>query len=167
MFKVIDIDSLKESAVDLFNNQWALVTAGSRDKFNTMTVSWGALGELWNMDMATVYIRESRYTKEFCDSEDYFSVSVYPEELKKQIHSVCGSKSGRDINKAEACGLTPVFDESAPYFEQAKLVLICKKVAISKFTPDNFIDGSIINNYADNDFHYIYYGKIEKVLISE
>ncbi|MCR5207800.1 MAG: flavin reductase [Eubacterium sp.] len=167
MFKEIKITDLKENTVDPIKNQWALVTAGDKDSFNTMTVSWGSVGELWGRDVVTVYIRESRYTNEFVDNSDYFTLSVYPEELKG-IHSVCGSKSGRDIDKAKECKLTPVFGENAPYFEEAKLVVICKKAAKSKFDKSQFTDGEIEEKwYSDNDYHYIYYGYIEKVLVRE
>ena len=101
------------------------------------------------------------------DSNDYFTVSFYPEELKQQIHSVCGSKSGRDTNKAQEAKIIPVFDESAPYFEEAKLVLVCKKTAKGKFTPDQFIDKEKIEKWYDGDYHNIYYGAIEKVLIKK
>ena len=107
--------------------QWALVTAGDEKACNTMTVSWGAVGELWGVDTATVYIRPQRYTEQFIDSNDYFTVCFFPEELKQQIHGVCGSKSGRDTDKIAEAGITPVYDENAPYFEQAKLVLVCRR----------------------------------------
>ncbi len=167
MFKEIRITDIKENAVDLLKNQWALVTAGNSESLNTMTVSWGALGELWGLDMVTVYIRPQRFTKEFLDREEYFTLSVYPEELKS-IHGVCGSKSGRDVDKVKECGLTPNYSENAPFFEEAKLVIVCKKVALGKFEPEQFVDKSIMeSNYPANDFHYIYYGAVEKVLIKE
>jgi flavin reductase (DIM6/NTAB) family NADH-FMN oxidoreductase RutF len=133
-----------------------------------MTVSWGAVGELWGKDMATVYIRPQRYTEEFLNSNDYFTVSFYPLELKNQIHGVCGSKSGRDIDKAKEAGITPCFDENAPYFDEAEIVLVCKKVAKSKFNPSDFISDEIDEKwYPQKDYHFIYYGEIEKVLISK
>lgn len=167
MFKEINIKDVKENVVDLISRQWGLVTAGDENKFNTMTVSWGAVGELWGEDMVTIYIRPQRYTVEFLEKSDWFTLSVYPENMKS-IHSVCGSKSGRDVDKVKETGLTPVFSENAPYFDEAKLVIICKKVAKGEFTPNQIIDKTIIkSNYPLNDFHYIYYGKIEKVLIKE
>lgn len=168
MFKKIDFCDVKENIVDLLKNQWALVTAGDKSALNTMTVSWGAVGELWGVDAATVYIRPQRYTKEFVDREDYFTISFYTDELKKQIHGICGSKSGRDTDKVKEAGLTPVFDEKAPYFEEAKLVLVCRKMAKGEFRPEQFIDNEIAGKwYPSNDFHYIYYGEIEKVLVKE
>lgn len=167
MFKEINFRDVKENVVSLIADQWALVTAGDENGYNTMTVSWGAVGELWGKDMATVYIRPQRYTEEFLDSNKYFTVSFY-QDAKKTIHSVCGSKSGRDVDKAKECGLTPCFDENAPYFDEAKIVLVCKKSAKSQFNPKDFIDGTVEEKwYPEKDFHYIYYGEIEKVLISE
>lgn len=164
----ISFTDVKENVVDLLKNRWALVTAGNKDGFNMMTVSWGAVGELWGQDMATIYIRPQRYTEEFLDKEDYFTLSFYPDNMKKQIHSVCGSKSGRDTDKVSETGLTPVLDDKAPYFAQAELVLVCKKAAKSKFNADEFVDNTIMDKwYPSNDLHYIYYGAIEKVLISK
>lgn len=166
MLKEISVKDIKENAVSLIADDWGLVTAGTADGYNTMTVSWGALGELWGKDVATVYIRPQRYTKEFLDANDYFTLSFYPEKEKKAL-SFCGAHSGRDVDKAAETGLVPVFAEKAPYFAQARLVLVCKKMAVGRFDPDGFLDPGIMNNYAAGDFHYIYYGAIEKVLISE
>ncbi|WP_177917232.1 flavin reductase family protein [uncultured Eubacterium sp.] len=167
MFEEIKFSDVKENVIDLISKQWALVTAGNEEAYNTMTVSWGSVGELWGMDMATVYIRPQRYTDEFLNSNDYFTISFYPEELKQQIHGVCGSKSGRDVNKAQEAGITPVFDEAAPYFAEAKLVLVCRKAAKGCFTPEQFIDNEKIDKWYDGDYHNIYYGEIEKVLIKK
>lgn len=168
MFKEISITDVKTNAVELISKKWGLVTAGSQDKYNTMTVSWGALGELWGKDCATIYIRPQRYTEEFLNANDYFTISFYPEDMKQKIHGVCGSKSGRDIDKAKECGITPCFDENAPYFDEAELVLVCKKMAKGKFEPDQLVDPEIDSKWYElKDYHYIYYGAIEKVLIKE
>ena len=68
-----------------FDKKWALLTAGGKEKFNTMTISWGGLGTLWGKPVATVYVRESRYTHEFMDREDYFTVSFYPESCRRTL----------------------------------------------------------------------------------
>ena len=127
MFKEIKATDIKENIVDLLKNNWGLVTAGDSEKYNMMTVSWGAMGELWGKDSVTVYIRPQRYTEEFMNAFDHFTLSFFSLDKKQAVHGICGSKSGRDINKTEACGLTPNFNEAAPYFEEAKLVLVCKK----------------------------------------
>ena len=168
MFEQIEFSQVKENVVDLIARQWALVTAGDEKACNTMTVSWGAVGELWGVDTATVYIRPQRYTEQFIDSNDYFTVCFFPEELKQQIHGVCGSKSGRDTDKIAEAGITPVYDENAPYFEQAKLVIICKKMAVSEITPDSFLDSEIDEKfYPDKDYHKVFVARIEKVLVND
>lgn len=163
--KEIDIREVKENLVHLLADEWALVTAGRGDELGTMTVSWGGIGELWGKDMATIYIRPQRYTKNFLDENSYFTLSFYPEQYKDALR-LCGTKSGREIDKVAATGLTPCYYENAPYFEEAKLVLVCRKVAVSAFDPSQFLDSGIMQNYQQNDFHAIYYGAIEKVLIS-
>ena len=105
--KEITIRELKENPVKLISEDWALLTVKDAEKgsCNPMTVSWGSVGELWGADMATIYVRESRYTKTLLDNEDYFSLCFFGGKQKEAL-SFCGSKSGRDINKTEACGLT-------------------------------------------------------------
>lgn len=137
MFKEINASEIGANPFSLLKDTWALVTAGNKDALNTMTVSWGGVGELWGKDVATIYIRPQRYTEEFLNSNDHFTLTFFPQEMKSQIHSVCGSKSGRDIDKIKECNITPCFDENAPYFEEAKLVLVCKKLAKSAFNPDD------------------------------
>ena len=91
-----------------FDQVWALVTAGTPDNFNTMTISWGGMGTLWGRPVATVYIRTSRYTHEFVDANEYFTISFYPEEYKKVL-GILGSKSGREMDKMHDSGLTPKY----------------------------------------------------------
>ena len=99
--KEISVEELKLNPSTLIGKEWALLTAGNKDGYNTMTVSWGQMGELWNKPTTVVYIRPQRYTVKYLEEQDYFTISVYPPELKKQIHGVCGSKSGRDTDKAK------------------------------------------------------------------
>lgn len=165
--KEISIRDVKENFVKLIASDWALLTAKDKDGCNPMTVSWGGIGELWGKDTATVYVRESRYTKGLIDNEDYFSLCFFGKE-KKDALSFCGSKSGRDYDKVKETGLTAVYDENAPYFKEARLVVICRKMARQPLEKSSFIDKSIMPSfYSDNDMHIIYFGEIEKVLISE
>ena len=166
MFQEINIRDLNQNAVSMIADRWMLVAAGNEEGYNMMTASWGALGEMWGKDIATVVIRPTRYTYEFMEREDYFTVSVFGDDLKQQIHNVCGSKSGRDVNKTEAAGLTPVFDQGV-YFEQANIVLICKKIYVSDVDPENFIDKSLDEKWYNNDYHRMYVGEIVKTLVKE
>ena len=114
-----------------FDKQWALVTAGTRAGFNTMTISWGAMGTLWNRPAVTVYVRPSRYTHEFMESEELFTVSFYPEEYRKDLGKL-GTLSGRDCDKVAETRLTPVPVEvkagETMSFAQAELTLVCRKM---------------------------------------
>ena len=84
-----------------FDKQWALVTAGTPEHYNTMTISWGGLGTLWRRPVATVYVKKNRYTFEFMEQSDYFTVSFYPEAQRRAL-SLLGSTSGRDGDKVAA-----------------------------------------------------------------
>ena len=160
-FKEINIRQIDQSAVKMINDEWALVTAGSEEKWNTMTVSWGGLGELWGRDAAFIFIRPQRYTREFVEKSEFFTLSFFRGKYKKEL-SLCGSKSGRDIDKAAATGLTPVFKEGAVYFEQAETVLVCRKIAFQDLDPAGFLDESIEENYPSKDYHRMYVGEILK-----
>ena len=156
-----DID---KNAIRLITEDWALLTAGDADGWNTMTVSWGGLGELWGKDVVFVFVRPQRYTKEFLDNSECFTLSFFDERYKGALR-VCGTKSGRDIDKAKETGLTPVFESGTTHLEEANLVLVCKKLYVQNMTSDSFIDKSIIDdNYKTNDFHASYVGEIIKVL---
>ena len=160
--KKIDIRDIKESAVGLFDDSWALITAGNKESYNTMTASWGGMGELWGKDVVFIFIRPQRYTYEFLEKEENFTLSFYGEEFKDTL-KICGSKSGRDIDKVAATGLTPLFTDGSVTFEQAKYTLVCRKMASQFIDPKGFEDDAIEKNYAAGDYHKVYIGEILKV----
>lgn len=160
--KEINIRDIKISPVELISDGWALLTAGNEEKYNTMTVSWGALGEIWGKDAAFVFVRPQRYTYEFTEKEELFTLSFYGNEYKDALR-LCGSKSGRDVDKAEATGLKPVFTDGTVTFEQAKYTIVCRKMASQFIDPAGFADMAIENNYANKDYHKVYVGEIIKV----
>ena len=166
MFNEINIRDLDQNAVSMIADRWLLIAAGTPEKYNMMTGSWGALGEMWGKDIAVTVIRPTRYTYEFMEQQDYFTLSVLNPEVNKAVHSICGSKSGREIDKTKETGLTPVFDQGV-YFEQADIVLICKKIYTSDVKPENFVDKSLDEKWYNNDYHKMYVGEIVKVLIKE
>ena len=128
MLRKLDVKDLKDNVFSLIGDQWMLITAGTADSCNTMTASWGGLGILWGEPAATVYIRPQRYTKEFVDREGYFTLSFFGPEYKKEL-ALCGAKSGREVDKVKECGFTVACGEGgAPYFEQARLVLVWQRV---------------------------------------
>ena len=143
--------------------KWMLITAGSKEKFNTMTASWGMMGVLWNKDVATAFVRPQRYTFEFLEKNDYYTLSFFDSKYKKQL-SFCGRNSGRDVDKIKETGLTPIFDEHAPYFKEASTVFVCKKIYGQFISPEGFIDVDLDKNYENKDYHKMYVGEIVKCL---
>ena len=113
----------------------ALLTAGTADRCNTMTIGWGQAGRLWGLQTCTVYVRPERYTYQFTEEQTYFTVSVLPEDMKKAM-SLCGTKSGRDMDKIKECGLTVRTGAGgAPFFEEAELVLVCRTLYTQDLNP--------------------------------
>ena len=143
--------------------KWMLITAGNEEKFNTMTASWGMMGILWNKDVATAFVRPQRYTFEFLEKNDYYTLSFFESKYKKQL-SYCGRNSGRNVDKIKETGLTPIFDEQAPYFKEASTVFICKKIYGQFISPEGFIDVDLDKNYENKDYHKMYVGEIIKCL---
>lgn len=165
--KNINIKDLKESAVSLFDDRWALITAGNEKSYNTMTASWGGLGELWNKDVCFIFIRPQRYTYEFTEREDYFTVSVLPEEYRKAL-AFCGRNSGRDVDKAKETGLTPVKIGESMGFEQSEITLLCKKLYIQDIDPKGFIDSTIDSTcYPSKDYHRVYVAEIVEAYLNK
>lgn len=165
MFKEISPRELKVNPCRAIGEQWMLITAGDSTKANTMTASWGGLGVLWNKDVATCYIRPQRYTREFLDAQSCFSLSFLPPHLRDKL-SYCGIVSGRKEDKIAKSGLTLVHQWESPCFEEAQIVLICKKLYVGEIDPDRIIAPDIDKTfYADRDYHLIYIGEIVHALI--
>ena len=164
MFEKIDPKSLDQNVFSMIGDQWMLITAGTGEQCNTMTASWGGLGVLWGKPVATVYIRPQRYTLEFVEREEKFTLAFFGEEYRKAL-ALCGSKSGRDIDKVKECGFTVETADGAPYFAQADLVLVCRKAYWQDMDPTHFLDGEIDGKwYPEKDYHRIFIGEIETVL---
>ena len=162
--KKIDVKDLKQNVFSLIGDQWMLITAGTAEKCNTMTASWGGLGVFWGSPAATCYIRPQRYTKEFVDREEYFTLSFFDESYRPQL-SLCGSKSGRDVDKVKECGFTVKTAEcGAPYFEEASLVLVCRKRFAQPMDPQRMPEDVKERWYPQKDYHTMYIGEIVEAL---
>ena len=167
MFMKIDPKEIQENVFSLIGDRWMLITAGTKEKCNTMTASWGGLGVLWGKPVATVYIRPQRYTMEFVEGSEFFTLAFFGEEYRKAL-ALCGSKSGRDVDKVKECGFTVMEAEGgAPYFAQAELVLVCKKAYWQDMDPAHFLDPEIETHYAQRDYHRIFIGEIVEALRKE
>jgi flavin reductase (DIM6/NTAB) family NADH-FMN oxidoreductase RutF len=155
-----------KNAVTLFDKDWMALAAGKQGAMNAMTISWGEMGELWNKPVITVFVRKSRYTKQFMDSNDYFTVSAFPKEYRKAL-SYIGSHSGRDGDKLAKAGLTPEFTALGnPMFREANLVIECKKLYSEPIKPEN-MDSSVKGIYDDGDIHTLYIGEIINVWVKK
>jgi flavin reductase (DIM6/NTAB) family NADH-FMN oxidoreductase RutF len=152
---------LNENVFKLLDVKWMLITAGTADKYNTMTASWGGLGVLWNKSVATIYIRPQRYTFEFVEKNSIFNLSFFDKKYKPALN-FCGSKSGRDYDKAKETGLTPVITTNGCIsFQEAYLSIDCNKIYADNIKPEAFIDKAIIEKiYPTKDFHRFYIGEI-------
>lgn len=166
-FTEIKPEELNKSAFQLIGNDWMLITAENGSKVNTMTASWGGFGVMWNKNVTYIVLRPQRYTKEFIDSSDTYSLCFFDNNYKKQL-AYLGSVSGRDEDKISKTDLTVTHCENTPYFEEADVVIICKKLFAQKFTPESFIEKNLIDkNYPDKDFHTLYISEVEKILIKK
>lgn len=166
-FKEIKATELQKNPFQMIGREWLLVTAKNGDKCNTMTASWGGVGIMWGKNVAYVFIRPQRYTKEFIDASSTFSLSVLDESCRKTL-SYLGTVSGRDEDKIEKSGLTVAMDGDTPYFEEANTVMVCRKLYAQEYDPACFIDKSCDEKwYPQKDYHTMYIVEIEKVLVQE
>lgn len=161
----LSIEQLNDNVFSSIGKEWMLITAGGKDRFNMMTASWGCLGWLWNKPVAVAFIRPERFTHGFVESEERLTLSFlgHSDEARR-IYNVCGSKSGRDLDKAEATGLKPVVTEHGCItYEQARLTLECRKLYKGSIKPSSFIDKDIERWYggAAGGYHDVYVLEIE------
>lgn len=164
-FREIKPEELSKNAFTMIGKEWLLVTAEKEGKANSMTASWGGVGVMWGKNVAFVVIRPQRYTKEFIDSSDTFSLSVLDDSYRKTL-SYLGSVSGRNEDKIQKSGLVLSHDGETPYFSEANTVLICRKLYAQEFKPECFIDPEPEHKwYPDKDYHTMYIVEIQKVLV--
>jgi flavin reductase (DIM6/NTAB) family NADH-FMN oxidoreductase RutF len=161
--KEINPENLVDNPFKLIGKDWMLITAGTRESFNTMTGAWGGLGVLWYKNVCFCVIRPNRYTYEFMEKCSSYTLS-FLEEQYRDVLTYCGTKSGRDVNKVTETGLTPVFDNDSIYFAEARLVLICKKIYFQDMIPAHFLDPAIDEFYPLKDYHRMYVGEIVRCL---
>lgn len=159
----IDVKKLQANPFEMIGDQWMLITAKKDGKVNTMTASWGAMGIMWGKTVATAYIRPQRYTKEFVDGSDTFTLSFFGGGQKKAMGHL-GSVSGRkEPDKIEKAGLHVTEVDGYPTFEEATLTLVCKKLYVQEMKAECFLGKEEIEKwYPDGDYHYMYMAEIIK-----
>lgn len=168
-FKKINPLDFSENAIELIGKQWILEAAGNPDtKFNMMTASWGGLGWLWEKPVSFIFVRPQRYTFEFIENEEYYTLTFY-EEKHRNILQKMGSKSGRDIDKMKDSGLSPIKTPNGSVaFKEAKIIIECKKLYATFLKEEDFIDKTLpAKIYPSKDFHKMYVGEILNIWIKE
>ena len=164
--KQIPFDQFFVRAHHLWDKQWMLLTSGdfAEGRFNTMTVGWGSLGTMWGRPFAQVVVRPIRYTYEFMERYDTFTLCAFPERYRKALQ-LLGTKSGRDGDKIAEAGLTPIASTQvvAPGFAEADLVIECRKIYWNDLDPTHFLDPGIERNYPHKHYHRVYFGQIMAV----
>ena len=128
------------------------------------TIAWGSIGELWSKDVLTVYVKPIRYTDQFLFEDEYFTVTFLNNEDRKVL-SICGSKSGRDIDKVKECNLSVVDLGKGITFEGFRRVYLCRKIYQGQFKKEEFVNSNDIIDkyYKDEPYHNFYVGEIIEV----
>ena len=165
--KKINPRELQGNIFELIGDKWMLITAAKDcGAYNTMTASWGGMGIMWGKPVASCVVRPVRYTYEFMESAEYFTLTFFPEKYREALNML-GVKSGRDCDKIAEAGLTPVKlnCDKIINFEESEITLVCKKIYYQDINPDNFVDKDLDKNYPQKDYHRFYYGEIVEAYI--
>ncbi len=163
-FREIKPTEIGDNLFKLIGSDWMLITAGTMEHMNTMTASWGGIGILWGRAVAWCVIRPGRYTVPFMEQSNAFTFSFFDQGYR-DVLNFCGTKSGRDVDKVAATGLTPVQTlNGGIYFAQARLVMVCNKIYHDDIHPQNFLDPTIERNYPIKDYHRVFMGEIVQCL---
>ena len=152
-----------DKSLSIFQKEWALVTAGTMENYNTMTIGWGGFGTLWRKPVCTVYVKPCRYTHSFMDANDYFTVSFYGEEHRDAL-AVLGTKSGRDGDKVAEVGFTAVPAGESVTFSDAKTTIVCKKIYRQDLTMDTMPADVIEKYYTEEAPHTVFVGEVIDII---
>ena len=175
LFAAMSVSAQEENGFKKFNVredfaengfQWfhdaELLAAGNRDKSNAMTIGWGGIGTLWGRTALTVYVAEKRYTKEFMDRSEYFTVMAF-DVAHSNVLNYMGRQSGRDGDKAKALGLHTAYTENGtPYYTEAEMVIECRIMYAAPFDPQYFKSDAPKNMYRNfpAGVHTMYIGEV-------
>jgi len=162
-FQPYPADMLELNPFTKIGKEWMLITAGNKEKANTMTASWGGLGVIWGKNVAYVFVRDSRYTKEFIDANDTFSLTFLEGQMPALKY--LGTVSGRDEDKIANARFHVNYSDDTPFIDEGNLVFICRKLSATRMTADQFIDPKLADMfYKDGDMHTMYVGEITQIL---
>lgn len=167
MYQEITPEQLDQNVFTEIGKTWMLITAQKEGKQNAMTASWGGLGVMWGKNVAFSVIRPQRYTKEFVDASERFSLCFLGDAYKKE-KAYMGAVSGRDEDKIAKMGLSVAHIEEVPYFEESQMVIVCRKLYQQEYKEECFLEKELVSKwYPEKDFHTLYISEIEKILIKK
>lgn len=163
-FKEIVPENMRKSPFQMIGKDWMLITAGDENNVNTMTASWGGLGVMYGKNVAYIVVRPQRYTREFLDREETFSLCFFDKEYRKMLNYL-GTVSGRNEDKIAKSGLTLLRHDNTPYFDEANQIFICKKLFRQNISEDALLDKQMDATwYPNKDYHILYIAEITKIL---
>lgn len=158
-FQPLPIEETEFNPFTMYGKQWAALTAMADGKVNAMTISWGSMGELWNKHTVSVYVRESRFTKELIDKSGVFSLTFFEDKFRNTLKYL-GAASGHNEDKIKSAKLAINIDKEVPFIDQGQFIVLCRKLA-SIPMPIDCIDEEIRKEfYANGDPHTLYVGEI-------
>ena len=141
-FEKIDVTKANVNPFQRIGQDWMLISAKKEGKVNTMTASWGMMGVFWGKNVVTVGIRPQRFTKEFVDAGDTFTLTFFDGERKQEM-GYLGKVSGE------------------PTFEEGTMVFVCKKLMETQLNPEEFIDPEVDGRwYPEKDYHHMYTAEV-------
>ena len=159
-FVMIKPEDWQKSPFQAIGKDWMLITAGNKEKVNTMTASWGGFGILWRKHVAYIVIRPQRYTKTFVEQEKQFSLSFLDENYRKELNYL-GTVSGRNEAKIKNAGLTVAFEDNIPYLTESNTVILCKTLYQQDVAQDCFLEKAVDQLiYPEKDYHTLYIAEI-------
>ena len=168
-FELINPISLQGNVFEMLDKEWMLISAGDKEKFNTMTASWGGFGFLWRKPVSIIYVRPQRYTYKFTEANEIYTLSFFGLGNQQKALAFCGSKSGRDFDKPKETGLTSVYTPSGGVaFAEARLIIECRKLYADDIKAEMFTDMALESEiYPAKDYHRFYIGAIESCFIKK
>lgn len=162
MFKKVEFKEVQNVALGKLGSEGALILVGNMEKHNNMTIGWATSGILWSKQVVISYVKPTRYTYEFCNGFDTFTICYF--DNQKDVLKECGTKSGKNVNKDELCNLHPIILDGELAYEEASLVITCRKIYQDDFKKENFLDISIYEKrYQDDLPHRFYVGEVINV----
>ncbi|MDR0746122.1 MAG: DUF4468 domain-containing protein [Mediterranea sp.] len=164
-YKQIAPDKIPGNIIKMLSEDWMLITAGTKDKFNMMTASWGGLGVLYQKPVAICFINPTRYTYQLMEKDDTYTLTFYTEAYRGALQ-YCGTNSGRDTDKVKGSGLSPITTpDGSQAFSEAWLIIECRKLVSQSITPEAISNEAVRNEWAGKQLHKMYIGEIINVWV--